>query len=70
MTDPTTAMMDDIEFHFIELKKMKTSIEDLNDPLDIWSAFIERSDSLSEDEMEKLEDLKQAEDLPAIESKE
>ncbi len=56
VAEPDISMMDDIEFHFIELRKMKISIADLNDPLDIWSAFIERSDSLSEDEMEKLED--------------
>lgn len=32
------SMMDDIEFHFVELGKMKSSIADLNDPLEIWVA--------------------------------
>ncbi len=53
---PDIAMMDDIEFHFIELKKLKPAITELSDPLEIWSAFIEYSDSLSEDDMAKLED--------------
>jgi hypothetical protein len=33
-------MMEDIEFHFIELKKLRHSIAELEDPLEVWTAFI------------------------------
>ncbi len=53
--EPSISMMDDIEFHFIELKKLEASIDDLNDPLEIWATFIRFSGILSEEEMQELE---------------
>jgi len=47
--------MEDIEFHFIELKKLNRSITELTDLLEIWTVFIRNADTLSEEEMQELE---------------
>lgn len=53
--DPSVCMMGDIEFHFIELPRVRTEIESLSEPLDIWSLFIRNSERLTEDEMAAIE---------------
>jgi predicted transposase/invertase (TIGR01784 family) len=48
-------MMEDIEFHFVELKKLKASISEMEDPLSQWTEFIRHSEELSEADMKTLE---------------
>lgn len=55
VNDTSVEMMADIEFHFLELRKLQKAIDEMNDPLDEWSAFIRLSGSLSEEDMSKLE---------------
>jgi predicted transposase/invertase (TIGR01784 family) len=54
--EPSVAMMDGIEFHFIELKKLHKAIDEMKDPLEEWSAFIRFSGSLTEEDMSKLKE--------------
>lgn len=51
VNDPSLLLMDDIEFHFIELPKLKARIDTLIDPLEIWTLFIQSSENLTEDDM-------------------
>jgi len=53
--EPAVMMMDGIEFHFLELKKLGKPVRELKDTLDIWIRFIRDSDSLTEKEMDALE---------------
>ncbi len=54
MKDCTIDMGAEVEFHFIELKKLQKAIDEMVDPLETWSAFIRYSSSLTEEDMAKL----------------
>lgn len=54
VAEPQIALMEDMEFHFIELGKLSGKPESLN-ALESWLEFIRHSDTLSGEQMEKLE---------------
>ena len=55
VNDPSLCMMEDIEFHFIELRKLKKGIPELTEKLETWNAFIRFSGHLTDQDMKDLE---------------